>query len=86
MTTVDTADVVAGQTRIAEETLREVEDLLRAIDDADLHRAEPNGGWTGAIIVGHRVHHQEQRHGVLRSRGRLPERFDRDAAATGAEG
>ena len=53
MTAVETTPVVAEQTRVAEDTLREVEDLLRSIEDADLHRADPNGGWTGAIIVTH---------------------------------
>ena len=53
MTAVATSPLVAEQTRIAEETLTEVEELLRALDDADLHRADPNGGWTGAIIVTH---------------------------------
>lgn len=53
MSAVDTPSVVAEQTRLADETLREVEELLRSIDDADLHRADPNGGWTGAIIVSH---------------------------------
>ena len=177
MTAVETSAVVAEQTRIAEDTLQEVEDLLRSIDDADLHRADPNGGWTGAtivthmalagllwvadiqrlvadpdldlfyreeighdatgavpptaaeaadkiaslrrtvvgtmpthseeilrreveittlgrrtvaewlpVIVGHLAHHRDQLHDVLRSRGRLPERFDRSAAAAGAEG
>ena len=45
--------LVAEQTRIADETLTAVEDLLRTIDDADLHRADPGGGWTGATIVSH---------------------------------
>ena len=175
MTTTASA-VVAEQARIAEETLREVEDLLRSIDDADLHRAHPDGGWTGAhivshmtlagilwvgdvqrliaepdldffyreeighdvtgalppsaaeaadkiaslrrtvvgtmpthtpeilrreleiatlgrrtveewvpVIVGHLAHHRDQLHDVLRSRGRLPQRFDRQAGA-GQEG
>lgn len=53
MTVVATSTVVAEQTRLADETLREVEELLRSIDDADLHRADPGGGWTGAIIVSH---------------------------------
>src|SRR3712207_5824881 len=53
MTAVQTPGVVAEQTRIAEETLQEVEDLLRSIPDADLHRAHPDGGWTGAQIVSH---------------------------------
>jgi uncharacterized damage-inducible protein DinB len=54
MTATDAATgIVAEQTRFAEETLREVEDILRSIDDADLHRADPNGGWTVATIVTH---------------------------------
>jgi uncharacterized damage-inducible protein DinB len=176
MTAVSAADLVAEQTRLAEQTLNGVEDLLRSIDDADLHRADPSGGWTAAlvvshmclagllwagdvqrlvadpsldffyreeighdavgavppsaaeaadkiaslrrtvvstmsahteeilrreveittlgrrtvdqwlpIIVGHLVHHRDQLHDVLRSRGRLPERFDQPADA-GAEG
>ena len=175
MTTTESS-VVAEQTRIAEQTLTEVEDLLRTIDDADLHRAHPDGGWTGAhiishmtlagllwvgdvqrlvaepdldffyreeighdvtgalppsaaeaadkiaslrrtvvgtmpthtpeilrreleiatlgrrtveewipVIVGHLAHHRDQLHDVLRSRGRLPQRFDQQAG-TGAEG
>jgi uncharacterized damage-inducible protein DinB len=177
MSAVQTPGVVAEQTRVAEETLREVEDLLRSIVDADLHRADPGGGWTGAqivthmtlagllwvadvqrlvadpdldlfyreeighdatgavpptaaeaadkiaslrrtvvgtmpahteeilrreveittlgrrtvadwlpIIVGHLAHHRDQLHDVLRSRGRLPQRFDQSAAGPGAEG
>jgi uncharacterized damage-inducible protein DinB len=173
MTTTESS-VVAGQTRIADETLQGVEDLLRSIDDADLHRAHPDGGWTGAhivshmtlagllwvgdvqrliaepdldffyreeighdvtgalppsaaeaadkiaslrrtvvgtmpthtpeilrreleiatlgrrtveewipVIVGHLVHHRDQLHDVLRSRGRLPQRFDPQAGAGG---
>lgn len=173
MTTTESA-VVAEQTRIADETLQDVEDLLRSIDDADLHRAHPDGGWTGAhvvshmtlagllwvadiqrliaepdldffyreeighdvtgalppsaaeaadkiaslrrtvvgtmpthtpeilrreveiatlgrrtvedwlpVIVGHLAHHRDQLHDVLRSRGRLPQRFDRQADAGG---
>jgi uncharacterized damage-inducible protein DinB len=45
--------LLAEQSRIADETLTAVEDLLRTIDDADLHRADPDGGWTGATIVSH---------------------------------
>ncbi len=37
----------------ASSRLRAVEDLLRSIPDADLHRADPGGGWTGAQIVSH---------------------------------
>ena len=47
------ANLVAEQSRVTEETLNGVEELLRAIDDADLHRADPGGGWTGATIVSH---------------------------------
>jgi uncharacterized damage-inducible protein DinB len=174
MTTVRTPAVVAEPTRVAEQTLQEVEDLLRSIDEADLHRAHPGGGWTGAhivrhmtragllwvgdvqrlvadpdldffyreeighdvtralplsaaeaadkiaslrrtvvgtmpthteevlrreveivtpgrrtvadwlpVIVGHLAHHRDRLHEVLRSRGRLPERFDRPAGAEG---
>ena len=43
-----TLSVVEEHTRLADETLREVEDLLRSLEDADLHRADPGGGWTGA--------------------------------------
>lgn len=53
MTTVQTPGVVAEQTRIAQETLQELEDLLRSISDADLHRADPNGGRSSAIVVTH---------------------------------
>ncbi len=52
MTAVDTPAVVAEQTRIAEQTLQEL-DRLPAIDDADLHRAHPDRGWTGAHVVSH---------------------------------
>jgi hypothetical protein len=51
--TTTEGDIVTVQTQVAEETLTEVEDLLRTIDDADLHRAHPDGGWTGAHIVSH---------------------------------
>lgn len=177
MSASDVPPLVAEQTRIADETLTAVEDLLRTIDDADLHRADPGGGWTGAtivshmtlagllwvgdvarlqadpdldsfyreeighdaigavpptaaeaadkiaslrrtmlttlpmhteellarevdittlgrrtvaewlpVIVGHVVHHRDQLHDVLRSRGRLPARFDTAAASGQAEG
>ena len=36
------------------------------------------------VIVGHVVHHRDQLHDVLRSRGRLPDRFD-TAAASGED-
>ena len=36
------------------------------------------------VIVGHVVHHRDQLHDVLRSRGRLPARFDTTPAEGGA--
>src|SRR5689334_5167021 len=53
MTTIQSTAIGEEQARFAEEVLTEVEELLRELDDADLHRADPNGGWTGAIIVTH---------------------------------
>jgi len=53
MTATAVPAVVEEHTRLADETLRGVEDLLRSIDDADLHRADPGGGWTGAQVVSH---------------------------------
>ncbi|HEX2916044.1 MAG TPA: DinB family protein [Chloroflexia bacterium] len=37
----------------AHEALVELEKLLGQIPDVDLHRAEPNGGWTCAQVVSH---------------------------------
>ena len=36
------------------------------------------------IVVGHVVHHRDQLHDVLRSRGRLPARFDNASGGDGA--
>lgn len=47
------SDIVETQTRIADRTLTAVEELLRSIDDGDLHVADPGGGWTGATVVSH---------------------------------
>jgi len=46
-------DLVEQQSRIADRTLTAVEELLRSIDDGDLHVADPGGGWTGATVVSH---------------------------------
>lgn len=35
------------------QTLSDLEAVLRAVADADLHRADPDGGWTVAQIVSH---------------------------------
>jgi len=53
VSTTTVSPLVAEQSRIADETLTAVEDLLRTIDDGDLHLADPGGGWTGATIVSH---------------------------------
>jgi hypothetical protein len=45
--------VLGSSTAQATATLRELEQLLGEISDADLHWAEPNGGWTCAQVVSH---------------------------------
>ncbi len=50
MTTAD-ARITAAQA--AHAALAEFETTLRTIKDADLHRADPDGGWTVAQIVSH---------------------------------
>jgi uncharacterized damage-inducible protein DinB len=49
---MDTA-VLASATGQASTALSELEQLLGTLADADLHRAEPNGGWTCAQVVSH---------------------------------
>lgn len=46
-------DAVATATSHAHQTLTDLEGLLRGLSDADLHRAEPDGGWTCAQVVSH---------------------------------
>lgn len=46
-------DLLTEQSRVAEEVLTGLEELLRSITDADLHRADPGGGWTCAEVVSH---------------------------------
>jgi len=45
--------VLVEATAPAIEALRELEALLGRISDADLHRAQPDGGWTCAQVVSH---------------------------------
>jgi hypothetical protein len=45
--------VLGSATAQASAALTELEQLLGQISDADLHRAEPNGGWTCAQVVSH---------------------------------
>ena len=47
------SELVEQQSRIADRTLTAVEELLRSIEDGDLHVADPGGGWTGATVVSH---------------------------------
>ena len=48
-----TTDALSSAMAHARETLLALEDLLRELPDADLHRAEPGGGWTCAQVVSH---------------------------------
>jgi uncharacterized damage-inducible protein DinB len=48
-----TADVLTASTAQAREALLDLEQVLAQISDADLHRADPNGGWTCAQVVSH---------------------------------
>jgi uncharacterized damage-inducible protein DinB len=45
--------VLDSATAQAATVLTELEHLLGTISDADLHRAEPDGGWTCAQVVSH---------------------------------
>ncbi len=46
-------DVLGNATTQAASALTDLEQLLAGITDGDLHRAEPNGGWTCAQVVSH---------------------------------
>jgi hypothetical protein len=46
-------EALAAAAAAAHQTLTELETLLRGIKDADLHRADPDGGWTVAQTVSH---------------------------------
>ena len=45
--------VLGSVTTQATAVLSDLEQLLGTISDTDLHRAEPNGGWTCAQVVSH---------------------------------
>ena len=47
------ADVLTRETARARDTLLDLEQTLRQLPDADLHRADPEGGWTCAQLVSH---------------------------------
>jgi uncharacterized damage-inducible protein DinB len=46
-------EMLSTATKSAHEGLLAFETLLRNLSDADLHRADPEGGWTVAQIVSH---------------------------------
>jgi hypothetical protein len=48
-----TAEALDSATKTAHDALVEFESVLRGIGDADLHRADPEGGWTVAQVVSH---------------------------------
>jgi uncharacterized damage-inducible protein DinB len=47
------SETLTNAARAAHEALSAFEDVLRKTDDADLHRADPEGGWTVAQVVSH---------------------------------
>lgn len=47
------SDVLNNAAKTAHDALTEFETVLRSIGDADLHRADPEGGWTVAQVVSH---------------------------------
>jgi hypothetical protein len=46
-------EAVTNAVRAAHDVLSAFETVLRKTDDADLHRADPEGGWTVAQVVSH---------------------------------
>ncbi len=52
-TSTDIKEVLATTTKSAHDGLLAFENLLRRISDADLHRADTEGGWTVAQVVSH---------------------------------
>ena len=52
-TSTDVTEMLATATKSAHEGLLAFENLLRRISDADLHRADSEGGWTVAQVVSH---------------------------------
>lgn len=49
----DATEMLATATQSAHDGLLKFETLLRSLSDADLHRANTEGGWTVAQIVSH---------------------------------
>ena len=47
------SDILNNAVKQAHDSLTDFEDILRSIGDADLHRAQPEGGWTVAQVVSH---------------------------------
>jgi len=49
----DVSDILNNAVKQAHDSLSDFEKVLRSIPDADLHRAQPEGGWTVAQVVSH---------------------------------
>lgn len=47
------SDILNNAVKQAHDSLIDFEKVLRSISDADLHRAQPEGGWTCAQVVSH---------------------------------
>ncbi|MGH8973489.1 MAG: DinB family protein [Acidimicrobiia bacterium] len=47
------SDILNNAVKQAHDSLTDFEKILRSITDADLHRAQPEGGWTVAQVVSH---------------------------------
>ena len=83
-TAAEAADKIASLRRTVVSTMpSHTEELLRREVEITTLGRKTVAGWL-PIIVGHLVHHRDQLHDVLRSRGRLPERFDQQAASGAA--
>lgn len=53
MNSASTTEMLTKATQSAHDGLLAFETLLHTLSDADLHRADPEGGWTIAQIVSH---------------------------------
>ena len=51
--TTNATEMLTTATKTAHEGLLSFENLLRSLSDADLHRADTEGGWTVAQLVSH---------------------------------
>jgi hypothetical protein len=49
----DVSEILTSAARQAHDALTDFEKILRSISDSDLHRAQPEGGWTCAQVISH---------------------------------